>query len=352
MPNPSQPSPSAAAPPDGTGPRPTLSVVTPAFNEQTNLPRLHERLCATLDPLGVSWEWIVVDDHSSDSTFDAVRALMLKDPRVRGLRLSRNSGSHTAIRCGMNHAGGACAVIMAADIQDPPETLPRLLEQWKQGFQVVWAVREAREGETHATRTCSRLYYFIMRHVVGIKEIPSTGADFFLLDRAVVDALRQFGESNASIMALISWAGFRQSSIEYVKNARTEGKSGWSMSKKIKLALDSMISFSYLPIRVMSVVGFIISCLGFVSVAYLVYNAYNNRPVEGWTSIMVVIMVLSGFQMLMLGILGEYLWRALDESRNRPKYLIEDAVNLFGDGQAPRPLQADPAPPAAPSRRE
>jgi dolichol-phosphate mannosyltransferase len=165
-----------------------------------------------------------------------------------------------------------------------------------------------------------------MRNVVGMKEMPATGADFFLLDRKVVDAFRQFNEANVSILALITWMGFQQAFVPYDKEARVHGRSGWSLKKKLKLVVDSVTSFSYVPIRFMSYAGFFIAFLGFIYAGIVVFNVYRGLPVEGWSSLIVVVLLLGGFQMLMMGVLGEYLWRALDEARRRPRYIIESAT--------------------------
>ena len=300
-----------------------LSLVTPAYNETRNLPLLHEQISAVLTPLDVDWEWIVVDDHSADDTFKTISGIALHDSHVRAIRFARNFGSHKAITCGLDLAQGDCAVVLAADLQDPPETIPLLLAKWREGAQVVWAARIAREGEKASTVGFARLYYLLMRRVVGIKEMPSMGADFFLIDRRVIDALRQFNESNASVLALITWMGFRQTTINYDKQARKYGDSGWSLEKKLKLALDSITSFTYVPIRLMSIVGLIVAILGFLYAVVVIINALAGHPVQGWASLMVVLLVIGGVQMLMMGVLGEYVWRALDEARQRPRYLIE-----------------------------
>ncbi len=303
---------------------PVLSLVTPAFREQENLPVLYQRIC---DALGSEdWEWVIVDDHSPDATFDVIRQLAAKDARVRGIRLARNSGSHTAISCALQHVRGKCATVLASDLQDPPEVVPDLLARWREGSPVVWAVRARREGEKAGTIGFSRLYYFIMRRLSGMKEMPATGADFFLIDRRVIDAYREFGESNASVFALLTWMGFRQTQITYAKQSRLHGRSGWTLAKKLKLVVDSITSFSYAPIRLMSYVGFTVALVGFVYAAFVVWNALRGVPAQGWSSLMVVLLVLGGLQMLMLGVLGEYLWRALEESRGRPRYIIEDVV--------------------------
>lgn len=312
---------------NGPGKRPWLSVVTPAYNEAKNLPVLYERLGQVLAGLNVAWEWIVVDDHSGDDTFAVVASIAQRAGRVRVIRLARNSGSHMAITCGLHLAHGNCAVVLAADLQDPPEALPALLDQWQAGAQVVWAVRARRVSETASTAGFARLYHFIMRRVVGLQEMPTTGADFFLLDRLVLDAFHQFHERNVSIIALLTWMGFRQATITYDKQARLYGQSGWNLGKKLKMVVDSVTSFSYLPIRLMSIVGFIVAILGFLYAGLVMVNALGGRPPQGWASLMVVVLVVGGIQMLMMGVLGEYLWRALDESRRRPQYLIEAAVH-------------------------
>jgi polyisoprenyl-phosphate glycosyltransferase len=277
----------------------------------------------------VSWEWIIVDDHSPDGTFAAIKALSRRDPRVRGLRFSRNFGSHIAIACGLDQTRGACAIVIAADLQDPPETIPRLLQNWRDGSQIVWAVRASREGEAVSTLTFAKLYYWMMRHVVGLSAMPAMGADFFLLDRVVIDAARGIKERNASLFALLTWMGFRSSSIQYDKQARLHGSTSWTVRKKLRLVVDSFTSFSHKPIRWMAWFGFATAGLGIFYAAVVIYNALVGAPVEGWSSLMVAVLVLGGGQMMMLGVIGEYLWRTLDEARQRPRYLIE-SVTLPG----------------------
>lgn len=306
---------------------PKLTVVTPAYNEAKNLPLLYDRLRDVMYQLGVSWEWIVVDDHSTDDTFPVIKSLMGQDARVQGLRFAKNSGSHTAISCGLQYSRGDCAVVIAADLQDPPEVIQVLLEEWRKGMQIVWAARRQRIGEKKSTIGFSRVYFFLMRHIVGIKEMPATGSDVFLLDRRVIEALNIFDEKNVNIAALLTWMGFKQTTVTYDKQARLHGSSGWDLGKKIKIVIDSIVSFSYLPIRFMTIIGFIVSTLGFIYAIIVAVRAFYGIPLLGWASLMVVLLVMGGLQMIMMGILGEYLWRSLDESRNRPRFLIEDATD-------------------------
>lgn len=300
-----------------------LTIITPAYNEAKNLPVLYQAIQDAMASVeGYTWEWVLVDDHSRDETFRIFSEMAAADPRLRGVRFSRNNGSHKALTCGFREARGDCAVILAADLQDPPATIPALLEQREAGAQIVWAVRAERKGAGPIGQFFSNRYYWIMRKVVGL-DMPSTGADFFLLDRAVLDALKLYNESNVSIMALLSSMGFRQSNIKYVKEARLHGSTGWTLAKKLKLFVDSVTAFTYAPIRWMVYAGFTIGFLGFLYGAVIVHNYLMGSPVQGWSSLMVVILFLGGVQMMMLGVLGEYTWRALDESRARPIYLIE-----------------------------
>ncbi len=239
-----------------------LSVVTPAYNESPNLPLLYTRLKMSLDKLPLRWEWIVVDDHSTDRTYPLMEYLARKDRRVKVIRFARNSGSHLALACALREARGKCAVGMAADLQDPPEAIRELYHKWKGGAQVVWAVRSQREGESFGKIFFARLYYFIVRYGVGMKQIPPTGADFFLLDRPVLDRLAKAPIRNASLLLLISSFGFREEFITYVKRERLHGKSGWSLKKKLKLFFDSITMFSKAPLYWLPGTGIALMGLG------------------------------------------------------------------------------------------
>lgn len=306
-----------------------LSLVVAAFNEEVNLPVLYERI-VQIDwvALGVEIELVFVDDHSRDGTPRVLRELAERDPRVKWLRFSRNFGSHKAFTAGLENASGDAAVILAADLQDPPETVPQLLKCWREGAKVVWAVRGEREGETITTKLFSRIYYWLMRRY-AVAELAETGADFLLMDRVVIDAVKDAPERNTSLLALIQWMGFDQAQIIYTKAARQAGVSKWTFSKRLKLAVDSFVSFSYVPIRFMSSIGISFALLGFIYAMFLaVRRIFFSVPLEGWTSLICVTLVVSGVQLVMLGVLGEYLWRTYDESRGRPRYIIEKSHGL------------------------
>jgi dolichol-phosphate mannosyltransferase len=300
-----------------------LSIITPAFNEAGTLFPLYERLARTMGELGVDWEWLVVDDHSRDETFALVEKLAIRDPRVRGVRLSRNSGSHVAISCGLHHVDGDAAVMIAADLQDPPETLHAMLERWRGGAQVVWAVRRERPGARAHARFAA-IYYWIMRRLVGMTDMPKNGADFFLVDRVVIDAFRRFPERNTSVLALITWLGFTQQQVDYDKQPRASGRSGWTIARKIKLVVDSVTSFSDFPIRFCSYAGLTLMA---VAAIILIVSLILLPTLTGAVLLLVGVLVgMGGLQLVALGIVGEYVWRTLDEARRRPAYVVEAVV--------------------------
>jgi polyisoprenyl-phosphate glycosyltransferase len=309
-----------------------LSFVLPAYGEAENLPKMLPRLLAQADTCD-QLEIIVVDDHSGDETFAVLQSYGASDPRIKAVRLARNSGSHMAILCGLSVATGDVVIVMAADGQDPPEFTPDLLAAWRGGGQVVWAVRDAREGETLMTRLFSRLYYATMNRWSSVR-LPPAGADFFLLDRRVVQALVEIPERNTSLLALITWLGFRQLELPYVKGARLAGRSKWTFAKKVRLAVDSMLGFSTAPLRLATTMGTLFGGAGALYAAALVANwmlggiIFGTTTTEGWNALMVVVLVSAGVTMAMLGIIGEYLWRALEEVRGRPRFVAEAEVNL------------------------
>ena len=292
-----------------------ISLITPAFNEGSNLPMLHERLTAVFRQL--DWEWIIVDDHSRDNTFEVIERLVAIDPRVRGIRLAYNSGSHLAFTCGLRHASGEVAALMVADLQDPPELLIQMLERWRSGVQVVWAVRRHQPGDGSGTQ----LYYWIMRNLVGMNDMPATGADFFLVDRVVIDAFLAAADRHVSIFALMMWLGFRREFIQYDKQPRTRGRSGWTLAKKLKLVVDSIVGFSDFPIWWLTYAGVAALVLALVPavVGVVAYSGLNAALLL----LAALVIGLFGCHVIALGILGHYVWRGLDAARKRPLYSIE-----------------------------
>ena len=300
-----------------------LSIIIPCYNEQDNLSSLHIRLKELSKKIpNYDFEFIFVDDCSEDESPNILQNLAADDRRIKMIRFARNCGSHSAIAAGINFCKGDATIMLAADLQDPPEIIPHLIKQWEKGFKVVWGVREARKGESFFIRVCSRIFYHLMNHLTSISQ-PPTGADIFLIDRVVIEAFKKSPEKNVSVFMLIAWLGFSQSQIKYVKEKRYSGSSKWTLSSRLKLFLDSLISFSYIPLRFMSLLGAISALIGFFYGIVVFINALRGVPILGWSSMMIIVLLLGGFQMSMLGMLGEYLWRTYDEARGRPRYVIE-----------------------------
>ena len=300
-----------------------ISIILPTYNEQDNLSALYSRLVDLVTTMPEhTFQFIFVDDCSSDKTPDILQEIAKTDDRVKTIRFARNCGSHAAVAAGLQFCRGDVTIMIAADLQDPPEIIPQLLLEWEKGSKVVWGVRDKREGENFFTIACSRFFYFLMNRLTNVSQ-PPTGADVFLIDRQVIEAFKQSPEKNTSVYMLIAWFGYPQAYITYVKEARHAGVSKWTTSKRLKLFFDSLISFSYVPLRFMSLVGGISAFAGLLYSLVVFINALKGIPVQGWATLMIVVLLMGGFQMIMMGTLGEYLWRTYDETRGRPRYVIE-----------------------------
>ena len=308
-----------------TKPKPSLSLVIPVFNEEAVLPALVERLRVFMQRLApLEAEVILVDDRSVDASPQLLREICRQDPRFRFARLAKNSGSHVAIMAGIAQARGQCSVFLAADLQDPPELILQMLDLWRAGHHVVWAVREEREGVSPVDVFLSNLFYRLL-NLLGEVNLPPRGSDFALLDRKVMDALLKSAGSDPSIGGEIARLGFSSTQIAYTKEKRAAGNSKWTLKRKLKAFADAFVSFSYAPLRAMSYLGMLFSVLGFLyALLVVVIRLRTKTPVAGWSSLIVVVLVLGGVQMMMLGVLGEYLWRTLEAARQRPMYFLED----------------------------
>jgi len=300
-----------------------ISIILPTYNEEGNLSELHKRFYAIARKIPQhDFEFIFVDDCSHDRTPHILQDIAKTDDRVKTIRFARNCGSHAAVAAGLQFCNGDVAIMLAADLQDPPEIIPQLLMEWEKGSKVVWGVRDKREGENFFTIACSRFFYFLMNRLTNVTQ-PPTGADVFLIDRQVIEAFNQSPEKNTSVYMLIAWLGYPRTYISYVKEARHAGVSKWTTSKRLKLFFDSLISFSYVPLRFMSLMGAISAFAGLLYSLVVFINALGGIPVQGWATLMIVVLLMGGFQMIMMGTLGEYLWRTYDETRGRPRYVIE-----------------------------
>lgn len=304
-----------------------LTIVTPVFNEEENIPALYQAVSQVMDSLDLKSEFLMVDDGSRDRTFALISALAEKDDRVKCLRFSRNFGSHAALMAGLRHARGDAAVIISADLQDPPDLIPELVRQWREGYQVVWAVRAERE-DPFFKKLYAKLFYAIFRRI-ALPDYPAAGMDFGLFDRAVLDSLGKLQEVNQFLTGMIVWLGFRQAHIPYHRQERHAGYSKWSFGKRIKNAIDGIISFSYFPVRFMSYLGLLISFISFLlAIALVVRTLTLGLASPGWPSVMVAILFMGGMQMIMLGVLGEYIWRGNEQSKGRPQYVVMETVGF------------------------
>jgi len=320
-----------------TGRRPLLSIVIPLLNEAESLPALNERLTALAARLDRDVEYVFVDDGSTDDSFARLCALRERDPRVHVLRLSRNFGSHGACLAGFTYAHGDHVVVLSADLQDPPETIVEMVAAAERGHEVVLGSREQRDDPASAV-FFSSLYNRLMRRI-AMPTWPEKGFDFLLASRRVLDVLLSRRERNTSVFGQILWSGFSQAQVPYRRAERHAGRSKWTLSKKIKLAVDSLVSFSYFPIRLISGLGLACAAFGLLYAGFVVVmRLTQGTAITGWASLMVVLLVIGGLQLVMLGIVGEYLWRALDEVRGRPSFIVADAVG-FDDPAAVRSPQ-------------
>ena len=322
-----------------------FSIVVPVYYNEMNLPDTIPTLLALRDRMpGYRLELVMVDDGSGDRSLELLLDYQRQYPdAIKVVKLTRNFGSMAAIQAGFTQASGDCVGMISADLQDPPELFLEMLGHWESGRKAVFAVRADRE-ESLAQKAFSNTFYALFR-TFGIRAYPRGGFDFFLIDRQVIEEINAASEKNTNIMSLVFWLGYPYVAIPYVRRRRAKGKSRWTMSKKIKLFIDSFVAFSYAPLRLLSVVGFIVATLAFAYGVFVVLRwATTGLEVRGWASIVVLIAFTSGIQMMMLGVLGEYLWRALDEVRRRPNFVIDDVYEPTREARAVAPASATSAP--------
>jgi polyisoprenyl-phosphate glycosyltransferase len=302
-----------------------LSIVVPAFNEEQNVAALYQELTSVLNSTGIDYEIIFVDDGSSDNTFNEVRKLTANGKNVRGVSLSRNFGHQVAIMAGLMQSKGNLVIMMDADLQHPPEIIPLLLEEQKKGFDIVNTKRLDPKGTGVAKKITSRFFYGFLNKLSDIKIEPAA-ADFRLMTRKAVDAFLQFEERDRFTRGLVSWMGFSQTIVEYTASARHAGKSKYTLRKMIRFGMDGITSFSSKPLRISFYSGFILFIIGLVYAIYAVVQNVSGETVQGWTSILVSVLIIGGFQLLSIGIVGEYIARIFNETKSRPLFFIKDKV--------------------------
>jgi glycosyltransferase involved in cell wall biosynthesis len=300
-----------------------LSVVVPAYNEEDVLNEFHKRLAAVLDSVSMTIEIVYVNDGSIDDTLGIMRRLRELDSRVAIVDLSRNFGKEIALTAGLDHANGDAVVVIDADLQDPPELIPELIKHWLAGYDVVYARRIARDGESVVKKATAHFFYRLMQ-VVGPIKIPEDTGDYRLLSRRAVDSLKQLRETHRFMKGLFAWIGFPQKAVSYRRDTRYAGRTKWGYWKLWNFALEGITSFTIAPLKGASYLGLVTAMAAFVYAAFVIYKtlAYGD-PVAGYPSLMVAILFLGGVQLITIGVIGEYLGRTFDEAKQRPLYFVQ-----------------------------
>lgn len=313
-----------------------LSIVVPCYNEDAVLPELHRRLITVFEEIqNARVELIYTDDGSHDRTPQILRELQANDPRVRVITLSRNFGHQIAVTAGLEHATGDAVVIIDADLQDPPEVIPEMIQRWQDGYQVVYGMRAKRAGETTFKLWTAKAFYRLINRLSEI-EIPLDVGDFRLLDRKVVDVLLAMPERDRFLRGMVSWIGFKQIAVIYDRAPRGAGESKYPLMKMLRFAVDSVISFSFVPLRLAIWVGFGAIAASFAGIVYaLVIRLYTTDWVRGWASIFTALLFLGGVQLITLGIVGEYVGRIYAEVKLRPLYVVRERLGFADEAQSP-----------------
>jgi dolichol-phosphate mannosyltransferase len=306
-----------------------LSVVAPLYEEEALVEAFHARVCTALE--GIPFELVLVDDGSSDRTPQLLEQIAARDERVRVVSLSRNFGHQTALTAGLDHARGDAVAMIDADLQDPPELIPEMLDHWRRGTDVVYAVRKRRDGETRFKLTTARWFYKLFSALGDVALEPDSG-DFRLLDRAPLDALLSMRERNRFLRGMTVWIGYTQTAVPYERDARYAGETKYTLKKMIKFALDAVSSFSHVPLQFATVLGFLISSVAFALVPVIIILRIVGSYLPGFGSLTIAILLLGGVQLITLGILGEYVGRIYDEVKGRPLYFVRGRRNLVDTG--------------------
>jgi glycosyltransferase involved in cell wall biosynthesis len=303
----------------------TYSIVAPIYNELENIPELYRRVKDVMDSTGETWELVLVDDGSTDGSTDAIRSLAKQDPRVRPVIFARNFGHQIAITAGWDYARGDAVVIIDADLQDPPEVILEMAKKWKEGYEVVYAVRAEREGESWFKLWTASLFYRLIYRITDVK-IPLDTGDFRLMDRKVVDVLKQMRERHRFPRGMSAWVGFKQIGVEYKRAARAAGETKYPFRKMFRLALNAITSFSYFPLQVATFFGFASAGIAILAIGPVIYlRMTGSQAFFGQATTLIAVLFLGGVQLISLGILGEYIGRLYDEAKGRPLYIVREA---------------------------
>ncbi len=300
----------------------TFSIIVPVFNEADSVEELHRRIGAVMEALGQPWELLMVDDGSRDMSTQRILDLGRQDPHVRPIIFSRNFGHQIAVTAGLDHSRGQAVVIIDADLQDPPEVIPQLVDKWRQGYEVVFAVRAERKGETWFKRVTASVFYRLIYRITDV-DIPLDTGDFRLIDRKVVAALKQMRERHRFLRGMAAWVGFRQIGVPYTREARFAGETKYTFSKMVRFALNAVTGFSYFPLQIATYLGFVSAGISAVAIpVVIILRLMGNQAFFGQASTLLAVLFLGGVQLISLGILGEYIGRLYDEAKGRPLYIV------------------------------
>ncbi|WP_019635139.1 glycosyltransferase family 2 protein [Paenibacillus fonticola] len=310
------------------------SVVVPMFNEEEVIEHTYTRLKQVMDCTGEGYEIIFVNDGSRDRTVEIVAAICQKDPHVKLVQFSRNFGHQVAISAGMDYASGRCVVIIDADLQDPPELILEMISKWKEGYEVVYGKRIKRKGESVFKKVTALLFYRLLGSMTQV-DIPLDTGDFRLIDRKVCEVMKGLKEKNRFVRGLVGWAGFRQTSVEYVRDERFAGVTKYPLRKMISFAADGITSFSHKPLKIASYIGVILSISSFVYLFVVLFQKwFEIGTVPGWASIVAINLFFNGIVLMLLGVMGEYIGRIYDESKGRPLYIVSDTLGFQNKGES------------------
>lgn len=311
------------------------SVVIPMYNEEAVIGETYKRLKNVMEGLGQTYELIFINDGSRDRSAHLVYELSHTDSTIRLLDFSRNFGHQAAVMAGLEYASGTCVVIIDADLQDPPEVIPEMIQKWKEGYEVVYGKRLKRKGDTPFKKATAFLFYRFLRAMTN-NDIPMDTGDFRLIDRKVCDVMKNLQEKNKYIRGLVSWIGFRQIPVEYNREERWAGKSKYPLKKMLRFAMDAITSFSYKPLKLATYLGFLLSLSGFIYLLVVIYQRlFTHTTISGWTSIVVINLFFNGIVLIILGIIGEYIGRIYEEAKNRPSYIIREKIGFSSDNEGP-----------------